>query len=562
MEHLKIYQQWLTNPALGEKSRTELLSIADNDTEIAERFHKDLEFGTGGLRGIIGIGTNRMNIYTVRRASQGLADYIIAVAPNEKERGVAVSHDNRHFSKEFALEVALIMAQNGIKAYLFEDLRPTPQLSFAIRELGCIAGAMVTASHNPPDYNGYKAYWQDGGQLVFPQDEEVIEYVNAINDPASLRVMDKEAAIQAGLLEYLGKDMDDKFLAAVGALSLNPEIIAKMAADFKIVYTPLHGTGKMPVQRALQNAGFKNVYIEPSQAEPDPNFTTVKSPNPEDPTAFEYALKLAKEKNADIIIANDPDADRVGCMVKNANDEYELISGNATGVILAEYLLSQMSKKGILPQNAGIISTIVSTRLTQKIADHYGVSYAETFTGFKHIAKQILTWEQASSVKFIFGFEESFGYLTGDNARDKDAIGAALLLCEAAAFYKVQGKTLFDALEDIHIRQGYHAEYTRSITLPGIEGAAKIKQIIADLRNNPPKALAGTEIIEIRDYIANAPSYDMLYYILSDQSWFCVRPSGTEPKVKIYLGANDTTAEAAQNRLNTISAAVFDFMKI
>ncbi|MCL2753650.1 MAG: phospho-sugar mutase [Defluviitaleaceae bacterium] len=560
MSYLQRYEQWLDNPALGEKARDELLNIAGDDTEIAERFHKDLEFGTGGLRGIVGIGTNRMNIYTVRRAAKGLADYILASTTDGAARGIAISYDNRHFSKEFALETALVMAQNSIKAYLFSNLRPTPQLSFAVRHLRCIAGVMVTASHNPPEYNGYKAYWQDGGQLVFPKDEDVIKFVNAIDDPASILVMSEEAALQAGLLKYLCGEMDEVFLEAVKKLSLNPETITEQANDFSVVYTPLHGTGKMLMEQALLNSGFKNIYIEPQQGKPDPNFTTVKNPNPEDPAAFELALKLAYEKNADIVLATDPDADRVGCMVKNSSGEYELLSGNAAGAILADYILSQMSIKGILPHNAGIISTIVSTRLTKKIAEAYEVAYGETFTGFKHIAKHILDW--GNSTRFVFGFEESFGYLCGDTARDKDAIGCGVLLCEAAAFYKAQGKTLFDALDDIYKKYGYHAEYTRSITLPGIDGAAKIKQIIASLRSNPPKTLAGVDVAKIQDFVDNTPSHDMLYYTMTDNSWFCVRPSGTEPKIKIYLGAEADNTKKARHLLNALSKAVFEFMEI
>jgi phosphoglucomutase len=553
--HMQRYQEWLNNPALGEAARAELASISDNESEIAERFHKDLEFGTGGLRGIIGAGTNRINIYTVRRASQGLADYILATTDDGAKRGVAVSYDSRNFSKDFALETALIMVQNGIKAYVFEDMRPTPQLSFAVRELNCIAGVMITASHNPPEYNGYKAYWEDGGQLAFPQDEEVINYVNRINNPAVLAVADKEAALQSGQLVFLGADMDEKYLAKVGSLALNPSVAQAMADDFVIVYSPLYGAGKMPVTRALSNIGFKNIHLVQAQALPNPEFPSLKYPNPEDPAAFALAVIEARKINADIIITTDPDADRVGAMIKNAAGEYELLSGNAVGVLLAEYILSQKSF-----DNAGIISTIVSTRLTAEIAKHYGIGYDETFTGFKNIAKKIREWEQNNGYNYIYGFEESFGYLAGDFVRDKDAVSAAMLICEAAAFYKSKGKTLFDALDDIYARHGHFRDITHSITLPGLDGAAKIRQMMANLRQNPPSALNGTAITEIRDYKDHMPPAEMLYFSLADGSWFCVRPSGTEPKIKIYLGVVAESPDEADGRLQTYSEILRNYL--
>ncbi|MCL2350139.1 MAG: phospho-sugar mutase [Defluviitaleaceae bacterium] len=559
--YMQSYNEWLNNPVLDADSRNELLKIKDDTKEIAERFHQNLEFGTGGLRGIIGAGTNRMNVYTVRRAGQGLAEYILAQKGGEgAKRGIVISHDNRHFSREFAIETALVMAQNGIRAYIFEDLRPTPQLSFAIRHLGCVSGVMVTASHNPPEYNGYKAYWEDGGQLVFPQDEEVIEYVNNITDPIALKVMPKEDAIEKGLLTFLGKDIDEAFLAKVQTLALNKEIVAQMADDFTVVYSPLHGTGGMPVRQALLNAGFKNVHIVKEQFEPDPNFTTTKNPNPEDPAAFAMGIDLAKQVNADIIVTNDPDADRMGAMVKNAAGEYELLSGNATGAILAEYLLSCKAAAGTLPKNAGIVSTYVSTRLTAEICKAYGARYTETLTGFKHIAKQILEWEQDNTTEFLFGFEESFGYMIGGFCRDKDAISASMLMCEAAAFYTSQNKTLFDALEDIFKKYGYFKELGHSVTLRGRDGAAKIRQMIADLRQNPPKCLAGIDIAEIRDFATYTPASDMLFYTLSDQSWFCVRPSGTEPKIKFYIGTKAATAKEADAQLAALSQALFAHM--
>ncbi|MDR2166696.1 MAG: phospho-sugar mutase [Clostridiales bacterium] len=555
MLHMQRYKEWLNNPALGEAARDELASISADEKEIAERFHKDLEFGTGGLRGIIGAGTNRMNIYTVRRASQGLADYILQTAPEAAGRGVAISYDSRNLSKDFALQTALIMVQNGIKAYVFEDMRPTPQLSFAVRELNCIAGVMITASHNPPEYNGYKAYWEDGGQLAFPQDEEVIGYVNKIDNPAALKVADEVAARRNGHLVFLGAEMDKKYLARVGELALNPEIVAKMADDFTIVYTPLYGAGRMPVTRALENAGFKNVHLVQAQALPNPQFPSLKYPNPEDPAAFTLAIEEGEIRNADIVIATDPDADRVGAMIKNASGKFELLSGNAVGVLLAEYILSQKTF-----EKAGIISTFVSTRLTAEIAKFYGVGYVETFTGFKNIAAEIRRWEADGSHNYIYGFEESFGYLAGDFARDKDAISASMLICEAAAFYKSQGKTLFDALNDIYARHGHFREITHSITLPGLDGAAKIREMMANLRENPPAALAETAITEIRDYAKHTPPSNMLYFSLADGSWFCVRPSGTEPKIKIYLGTKAQNASEADEKLQTYSEILRNYM--
>jgi len=548
-KYMEKYWQWVNNPAVGESVRAELTLIADDHAEIAERFHKDLEFGTGGLRGIIGAGTNRMNIYTVRRASQGLADYILATtAPGAAGRGVAVSYDCRRFSKEFALETALIMVQNGIKAYVFEEMRPTPMLSFAVRELGCIAGVMVTASHNPPNYNGYKAYWEDGGQMAFPKDEAVIAYVNKIDDPASLKSADKEAAVALGQLVFLGREIDDKYHARIGELIINREAIEQMSDDFTIVYSPFYGCGNVPVLRALKEAGFANVHVVRKQQEPNPDFPTLKYPNPEDPAAFALAIALGQEKNADIILANDPDADRVGAMVKNADGEYELISGNGVGVLFAEYILSQKTH-----DNPGIVSTFVSTRLAQVIAAAYGAGYVETFTGYKNIAKEIFKWEQTGEFNYVYGFEESFGYLVGDFVRDKDGVSAAMLLCEMAAFYKSKGKSLFDALDDIYAKYGYYAEETFSVTMPGRDGAVKMRQMIADMRQSPPSFLAGTAVTGMIDYAKHENPSDMLYFTLADESWFCVRPSGTEPKIKIYLGVKAASAKDSKKLLQTYS---------
>jgi len=457
------------------------------------------------------------------------------------------------------------MVQNDIKAYVFEDLRPTPQLSFAIRRLGCIAGVMVTASHNPPEYNGYKAYWDDGGQFVAPQDEDVIAYVNKIEDFAGLKVADKDEAIASGMLTILGTDIDDEYMDEVLAQSLNADIIAKMADDFNITYTPLNGAGNVPVCRALRSAGFKHIHVVPQQEHPDPNFTTLKYPNPEDPDAFALGVELARAKNADIIVATDPDADRMGAMVKNCKGEYELLCGNASGVLLTEYILSQKQAQGSLPENPAIISTIVSTNLTREIATAYGAAFYEVLTGFKYIAEKIRLWEQSGEHAYIFGFEESYGYLAGNtSARDKDAISATMLICEIAAWYKNRGMSLLDALDEIYKKYGFFKEDIRSVTLKGMDGLAKIQATMAALREHPPKSVGGVTVAEFRDYkggkVAGFPSSDVLYYVLADGAWFCVRPSGTEPKIKIYMGvAGDDDADA-QRRLDMLSKAVLELI--
>ena len=553
--YMEKYLQWINNIALDEATRNELASISEDLSEINERFHKDLEFGTGGLRGIIGAGTNRMNIYTVRRAARGLADYILATTKDGKKRGVAISYVCRHFSKEFALQTALVLASCGIKSYLFDALRPTPVLSFAVRKLNCIAGVMVTASHNPPNYNGYKVYWQDGGQMAHPQDAQVIEYVNKILDPATVEIADYEQAVQTGLISFIGQEIDDAYHACVQKLLINIDCITKMTDDFVIVYSPFYGCGTAPMKRALSEAGFTNVCLVSEQSAPNPDFPTLKYPNPEDPSAFELALRLGADKNADIILATDPDADRVGAMVKNSQGEYELLNGNSVGILLMEYILTQRKHK-----NPGVVSTFVSTRLAKIIAEHNGAKYTETFTGFKNIAASIATWEKGTCTQFVFGFEESFGYLAGDFVRDKDGISAGMLLCEVAAYYKSHKKTLFDALSDIYEKYGYHKELTYSITLPGLDGAQKMKNMVAGLRSNPPLSVAGIEIERITDYALHENPSDMLYFTLSDKSWFCIRPSGTEPKIKIYFGATGKANKCASDNLQSLSSAVLSLL--
>ena len=529
-----------------------------DEKEIEDRFYKDLEFGTGGLRGVIGNGTNRMNVYIVRKATQGLANFIIKEGTQDK--GVAISHDNRRMSREFAQEAALCLAANGIKVYIFPSLRPTPELSFAVRELHCTAGIMVTASHNPPEYNGYKVYWDDGCQITAPKDTQIINEVKAVTDFNDVKTIDEEEARVRGLYNIIGYDMDDAFIAALKKQSLNGDIIKQVADDIKIVYSPFNGTGNVPVRRILRELGFKNVYVVPEQEKPDPNFTTLEYPNPEDPKAFTYALRLAKEVDADIILATDPDADRLGVYSKDTKSgEYKSFTGNMSGMLIAEYLLSQRKEKGLLHENGAFVKTIVSTNLADLIAKEYNLKLIEVLTGFKYIGEQIKFFEQTGSNEYVFGFEESYGCLIGTHARDKDAIVATMALCEAAAYYKTQGKTLWDAMIDMYEKYGYYKDDIQAITLKGIEGLQKIQEIMETLRNETPSEIAGYKVLSARDYkkdtIKNMesgemtktglPSSNVLYYDLSDEAWLCVRPSGTEPKVKFYYGVKGTSLEDA-----------------
>ena len=562
MDYQKVYESWRANPTIDDETKAELKAIADNPKEIEDRFYKDLDFGTGGLRGVIGAGTNRLNIYTIRKATQGLANYILSSDVYKPDMAVAIAHDCRNMSPEFANEAALVLNANGIKTYTFDSLRPTPLLSFAVRHLGCVAGIVVTASHNPPEYNGYKVYWSDGGQCPYPRDEEIITQVQKVTDFSMVKTISREDAEAKGLFNIAAAEVDDEFNKNVLAQRLNPD----MKSDIKIVYTPLHGAGNVPVQRALSEAGYKNVFIVKEQEQPDGNFPTVAYPNPEDPKAFEYAIKLAKEKDADIIVATDPDADRVGVAVKQ-NGEYTLLSGNMTGVILTEYLISGLKEQGKLPANGAIISTIVSTNMARVIAEANGLAYMEVLTGFKYIGEKIKEFEATGSHSYIFGFEESCGYLAGTFARDKDAVSATLLVCEAAAYYKKQGLTLYDVLQKLYKKYGIYRESIESVTLKGVDGVAKIKYIMANLRENPPKTLAGESVTEARDYVSgvvenlrtgaisrtNLPVSDVLYYATACGSWACVRPSGTEPKIKIYFGANDSCDDAVQEKLNKMA---------
>ncbi len=569
MNYLEKYEEWCKNPVFDEETKKELLSIKGNDKEIQERFYKDLEFGTGGLRGIIGAGTNRMNIYTVGKATQGLANFI--VKEKEEAKGVAIAYDSRHMSQEFSENAALILNANGIKTYRFESLRPTPELSFAVRELGCIAGIVITASHNPPEYNGYKVYWEDGAQITAPKDKEIITEVNNVADYSEIKKMDKEEAVKKGLYNVIGKEVDDRYIEEVKKQSLNMDVVKEMADDMTIVYTPLHGTGNLPVRRILKELGFKNVYVVPEQELPNGDFPTVSYPNPEDPKAFELALKLAKEKNADVVLATDPDADRLGVYAKDPKtNEYVSFTGNMSATLIAEYILSEKKKRNLIPSNGAIVTTIVSTNMTKAVANEYNIKLIETLTGFKFIGEQIKLFEQNHSYEYLFGFEESYGCLAGTHARDKDSVVAVMLLCEAAAYYKKQGLTLWEQMINIYEKYGYYRETLATITLKGIEGQEKIKEIMEHLRNSKIENVGSFKVIETRDYqnkvtknlvtgengVTYLPTSNVLYFDLENDAWCCVRPSGTEPKIKFYMGVKEKTMESADRRVQELKDAM------
>ena len=566
---MKKYQEWCENPYFDEETRNELKNIAGDEKEISDRFYKDLAFGTGGLRGVIGAGTNRMNIYTVRKATQGLANFIIE--ENGQEKGVAIAFDSRNMSPEFAEEAARCLCANGIRTWLFESLRPTPELSFALRELGCIAGIVVTASHNPPEYNGYKVYWEDGAQITYPKDEQIIARVNAITDLTTVKTMSRKEADESGLLQIIGEEIDASYMEALKKLVLNPEVIKEQAKSLKIVYTPLHGTGNLPVRRVLSELGFEQVIVVPEQEKPDGNFPTVSYPNPEDKKAFALALELAKKVNADLVLATDPDADRLGVYAKDSKTgEYMAFTGNMSGMIICEYELSQRKEKGMLPEDGAIVTTIVSGNMSQAVAKEYGVDIIETLTGFKYIGEQIKLFEQNHNHTYLFGYEESYGCLVGTHARDKDAVVAVMALCEAAAYYKSKGLTLWDQMLVLFEKYGYYKEGLYTLTLKGQEGAAKIQEILKSFRSNPPKQIGEYKVLAFRDYEENIiqnyvtgettktglPKSNVLYFELEDQAWCCVRPSGTEPKVKLYMGVKGIDMQDAQNRLEQLTEAM------
>ncbi len=573
-EYLKKYEEWCNNPNFDEETKKELISIKGNVEEIKDRFYKDLEFGTAGLRGVIGIGTNRMNRYTVGKATQGLANYIIKKGVSEK--GVAISYDSRHMSKEFSEQTALILNANGIKTYVFEELRPVPELSFATRELGCTAGIMITASHNPPKYNGYKVYWEDGAQIVSPIDKDIINEVKQVEDYSKIKTMSKEEAIEKGLYNTVLEEIDSKYIEELKGLSLNKDIIKEQAKNLKIVYTPLHGTGAKPVKRILGELGFEEVYVVPEQELPDGNFPTVDYPNPEDPKAFKLAIELAKKVDADIITATDPDADRLGVFAKDSKTgEYKTFTGNMSAMLIAEYVLNQRKEKGILQPNGVFIKTIVSTNLADAIAKGYNLELVEVLTGFKYIGQKIREFEQTGDKTYAFGFEESYGCLVGTHARDKDGITAVMMLCEAAAYYKSKGLTLCDQMDNIYKKYGYYKEAAESITIEGAEGAERIKQIMEDLRKNAPTQIGDYKVKAIKDYsISEAkdletgkvtkielPVSNVLYYELEDDAWCCARPSGTEPKIKFYMGIKETSDEKANEKLEELKQAVLNMVK-
>lgn len=573
MDYKKLYDEWLTNPYFDDETKAELKAISADENEIKERFYKELEFGTAGLRGVIGAGVNRMNIYTVRKATQGLANYINK--QNAADKGVAIAYDSRRMSPEFADEAALCLNANGIKAYVFDSLRPTPELSFAVRELKCIAGINITASHNPPEYNGYKVYWEDGAQITPPHDGGIMDEVKAITDFTTLKTMAKDEAEKAGLYNVIGSEIDDKYIAELKKQVKCPEAIKEAQKDLKIVYTPLHGTGNIPARRILKELGFENVYVVPEQELPDGEFPTVSYPNPEAAEAFELALKLAKEKDADLVLATDPDADRLGVYVKDSKSgEYITLTGNMSGCLLADYEIARVKEQQGIPKDGALIKTIVTTNMADAIAEYYGVKLIEVLTGFKYIGQQILGFEQSGKGTYLFGFEESYGCLIGTHARDKDAIVATMALCEAAAYYKTKNMTLWDAMLAMYERYGYYKDGIQAITLKGIEGLEKIQQILDTLRNNTPTEFGGYKVLSARDYkldtvkniatgevtTTGLPTSNVLYYDLEDNAWLCVRPSGTEPKVKFYYGVKGTSLEDADAKSEKLGKEVVDMI--
>ena len=575
MDYKEMYEEWLHNPYFDEETRSELKAIEGDEKEIEDRFYMDLEFGTAGLRGVIGAGTNRMNIYTVRKATQGLANYILGVGGEKK--GVAIAFDSRHMSPEFADEAALCLAANGIKAYVFESLRPTPELSYAVRKLGCIAGINITASHNPPEYNGYKVYWEDGAQITPPHDSGIMDEVKKVTDYATVKTMDKTAAIAAGMYQQIGADIDDPYIAELKSLVLHQDCIDAVKDDLTIVYTPLHGTGNIPVRRVLKELGFTKVYVVPEQELPDGDFPTVSYPNPETEEAFQLGLKLGKEVNADLILATDPDADRLGVYVKDSKTgEYHSLTGNMSGCLIGDYVISQRKERdGRLPEDGAFIKSIVSTNMADAIAKYYGIQLIEVLTGFKFIGQQILKFETEGKGTYLFGMEESYGCLTGTYARDKDAVVASMTLCEAAAYYKTKNMTLWDAMIEMYERYGYYKDHVESITLKGIEGLAKIQEIMNTLRADAPKEIGGYEVTAVRDYKTGVitdtktgeekptglPGSNVLYYELTDDAWVCVRPSGTEPKVKFYIGVKGTSLDDADAKSKALGENVLAMIR-
>lgn len=569
MSYMDEYKFWLEDDYFDADTKAELKALEGNDKEIEDRFYKELEFGTGGLRGVIGAGTNRMNVYTVRKATQGLANYIIKMGGADK--GVAIAYDSRFMSPEFADVAALCLAANGIKAYVFDELRPTPELSFALRTLGCISGIVVTASHNPPEYNGYKVYWEDGAQVTAPKDKEIITEVKNVTDYHTVKTMDKAEAVAKGLYNVIGSEIDDKYMVELKKQIIHPEIITKMAEDIRIVYTPFNGTGNKPVRRILKELGFKNVYVVSEQENPDPKFTTLEYPNPEDPKAFELALKLAREVNADIVLATDPDADRLGIYALDTKtNEYVPFTGNMSGMLIADYILRERTATGTMPENPALVKTIVTTNMADRIVEKYNVKLIEVLTGFKFIGEQIKLFEQTGSNNYVFGLEESYGCLAGTHARDKDAVVAVMCLCEVAAWCKANGKTVWDRMLEMYEEYGYYLETQYAVTLKGIDGSRQIQAIMDKLRANPPKEFGALKVLKVRDYDKDVvtdmatgetastglPKSNVLYFDLTEDSWCCARPSGTEPKIKFYMGVKGTSIEDAKAKNAALTEAL------
>ena len=574
MNYLEEYKKWCESPEFDEETKKELIAIKDDEKEIEDRFYKELEFGTAGLRGVIGAGTNRMNKYTVGKATQGLANYILEQGTQDK--GVAISYDSRRMSKEFSLLTALILNANGIKTYLFENLRPVPELSFTVRKLKCTAGVMITASHNPPKYNGYKVYWDDGAQIVEPRDKEIIAKVRAVKSFSEIKEMSKEEAIEKGLFNVIGTEMDDEYISVLKSKILNPEIVKEQGKKLKVVYTPLHGTGNTIAGRLFKEIGMENVYVVPEQKDPDGEFPTVSYPNPEDKAAFKLALELAKKEDADVVLATDPDADRLGIFAKDAKTgEYMEYTGNMSALLIAEYRIEQMKEKGILPEDGMFITTIVSSDLAKAIAKYYNLECIEVLTGFKNIGRIMRQEEEKNGMKYVFGFEESYGCLIGDYARDKDGIAAVMALCEASCYYASKGKTLWDAMEDIYKKYGYYKEAQVSIVMEGAEGAEKIKEMMTNMRNTPVEKIGEYKVLTFKDvekdYVKDMvtgeeskiglPKSNVLYYALEDNNWCCVRPSGTEPKIKLYMGVKGTSDEDAAKKLEALKESMVAIVK-
>ena len=573
--YLEEYKNWCESPDFDKDTKKELLEIQDDEKEIEDRFYKDLEFGTAGLRGIIGAGTNRMNKYTVGKATQGLANYILEQGTQDK--GVVISYDSRRMSKEFSLQTALILCANGIKTYLFENLRPVPELSFAVRNLKCTAGVMITASHNPPKYNGYKVYWDDGAQIVAPRDKDIIAKVRSVEEYSEIKEISKEEAIEKGLLNIIGAEMDDRYIDKLKSLILNPDIVREQGKDLKVVYTPLHGTGNTIAERLLKEIGIQNLYVVPEQKEPDGNFPTVDYPNPEDKKAFKLALELAEKVDADVVLATDPDADRLGIYAKDSKTgEYMTYTGNMSALLIAEYRLSQMKEKGILPEKGMFITTVVSSDLAKAIASNYGLECFEVLTGFKNIGAIMKREEEkADGYKYVFGFEESYGCLIGDYARDKDGIAAVMALCEAACYYRANNETLWDQMNNIYKKYGYYKEDQVAIVLEGVEGAEKIQEMMTNMRNTPVEKIGNYKVLIFKDidkdYVRDMltgeesntglPKSNVLYYALEDNAWCCVRPSGTEPKIKLYMGVKGTSAEDSNKKLEDLKEAMVSIVK-